>query len=91
MKRFGYDYNPEAKMYFDSKKRDLQLPTWYPYVDFILLLDKLEENELEEDIEFQGENQLFLSKATDGDRYFLGTFNPVVRNLVGIVRSLLLT
>jgi hypothetical protein len=88
MNRCGYDYNVEASIYFDSKKEPL--PTWYPYIDFILLLDKLEENDLEEDLELQGRNQLYISKATDGERYFLGTFNPVVRNLVSLVRSLLI-
>jgi|ERR1019366_6086537 hypothetical protein len=48
------------------------------------------DNELEEDWELQGRNQLYLSKAIDGERYFLGTHNPVVRNLVALVRSLLI-
>lgn len=88
MNRCGYDYDSETKTYFDSEQEPL--PTWYPYIDFILLLDKLEENIEEEDLELQGHNQLFMRKATDGERYFVGTFNPVVRNLVGLVRSLLI-
>lgn len=88
MKRCGYDYDAETHTYFDSEKEPL--PTKYPYIDFILLLDKLEEHELEEDLELQGRNQLYLSKTTDGERYFLGTYNPVVRNMVGLVRSLLI-
>jgi hypothetical protein len=88
LNRCGYDYNNETKMYFDSL--DEPLPTWYPYIDFILLLDKLEENSNEEDLELQSHNQLFMHKATDGERYFIGTYNPVVRNLVGLVRSLLI-
>jgi hypothetical protein len=87
MKRCGYDYDSGTKTFFDSTTDPL--PTWYPFVDFILLLDKLEENE-EEDLEMQGQNQLFLRKAIDGERYYVGTFNPVVRNLVGLVRSLLI-
>jgi hypothetical protein len=88
MNRFGYDYNTETKIYFDPKEEYLQLPIWYPFVDFILLLDKLEENEMEEDLELQGRNQLYLSKAIDGKRYFVGTYNPVVRNLIGLVRKI---
>lgn len=88
MNRFGYDYDSETKTFFDSVKEPL--PTRYSYIDFILLLDKLEENIEDEGLELQGRNQLFLRKATDGERYFIGTFNPVVRNLVGLVRSLLI-
>ena len=88
MNRCGYDFDSETKTYFDSVNEPL--PTWYPFIDFILLLDKLEENTEEEDLELQGHNQLYIHKATDGERYFVGTFNPVVRNLVGLVRSLLI-
>jgi hypothetical protein len=88
MKRFGYDYDEETSTYYDVEKDPL--PTFYPYIDFILLLDKLEETESEEDLELQGGNQLYLSKATDGLRYFNGTYNPVVRNLVSLVKSLLI-
>jgi hypothetical protein len=88
LKRCGFYYDDDTKTYFDSEK--VPLPTWYPYIDFILLLDKLEDNEIEEDLEFQGGNQLFLRKAIDGERYFLGTSNPVIRNLIGLVRSLLI-
>ena len=88
MNRCGHDYDVATRTYFDSEKEPL--PTWYPYIDFILLLDKLEYNELEENLELQGMNQLYLSKTTDGERYFRGTFNPVVRNLVSLVRSLLI-
>lgn len=88
MNRFGYDYDAETKTYFDSEQDSL--PTWYPYIDFILLLDKLENNEVEENLELQGKNQIYLSKAVDGERYFVGTFNPAVRNLISLIRSLLI-
>jgi hypothetical protein len=88
MNRCGYDYDTDTKTYFDSKTEPL--PTWYPFIDFVLLLDKLERNETEEDLELQGQNQLFLSKTIGGERYFLGTFNPAIRNLIGLVRSLLI-
>jgi hypothetical protein len=90
MKRCGYDYNSDTRTYFDSK--DLPSPIFYPYIDFILLLDKAEENdEEEEDLEIQGRNQLYMRKSIDVDsRYFKGTYDPVVRNLVGLVRSLLI-
>jgi hypothetical protein len=61
-----------------------------PYIDFILLLDKLNENKLDEDLEIQGGNQLYLVKTTDSEKYFPGTYNPVARNLVGLVKSLLI-
>lgn len=89
MNRFGYDYDEETKTYFDSKTTPT--PTWYPYIDFILLLDKLEGNEIESNFELQGRNQIYLSKTTDGDRYFIGTYNPAVRNLISLIRSLLIT
>ncbi len=89
MKRCGYDYDLETKTYFDSK--EIPSPIFYPYIDFILLLDKVEENESEEDLEMQGRNQLFLRKNIEIDaRYFKGTYDPVIRNLVGLVRSLLI-
>lgn len=89
MNRCGYDYNSETKIYLDSK--DEPLPIHYPYVDFVLLLDKAEENQTEEDMELQGRNQLFLRKATDVTaRYYKGTHEPAARNLVGLVRSLLI-
>ena len=89
MKRCGYDYDSATKTYFDSVK--VPLPTFYPYIDFILLLDKVEENETEEDLEIQGRNQLFMRKSVEIDaRYFKGTYDPVIRNLVGLVRSLLI-
>ncbi|TAN21612.1 MAG: hypothetical protein EPN37_00490 [Chitinophagaceae bacterium] len=87
MKRCGYDYNTEFKTFFCSE--DDPLSVFYPYIDFILLLDKLNESELDEDLEIQGGNQLYLNKTTDGEKYFPGTYNPVVRNLVGLVKSLL--
>jgi len=90
MNRFGYDFNTETQIYFDPKPKHLQLPIWYPFIDFILLLDKLEENESDDDLEIQGSNQLYLSKSIDGERYFQGSHNPVVRNLIGLVRSLLI-
>lgn len=89
MKRCGHNYNSETKTYFDSVK--VPLPTFYPYIDFILLLDKVEEHETEEDLEIQGRNQLFMRKSVEIDaRYFKGTYAPVIRNLVGLVRSLLI-
>lgn len=88
MNRCGHDYDLETDTYYDSKIEPL--PTWYPYIDFILLLDKLENIEPNDDLELQGNNQLFLQKAIGGERYFAGSYNPVVRNLVGLVRSLLL-
>ncbi|MBL7903628.1 MAG: hypothetical protein JNL22_01270 [Bacteroidales bacterium] len=89
MKRCGHDFDSETKTYFDSGK--VPLPTFYPYIDFILLLDKVDENELEEDLEIQGRNQLFLRKSVEIEaRYFKGTYDPVIRNLVGLVRSLLI-
>jgi hypothetical protein len=88
MKRCGYDYDSETKTYFDSK--DEPSPIFYPYIDFILLLDKLEKDESEEDLEMQGRNQLFMRKGLELDtRYYEGIYNPVIRNLVGLVRSLL--
>jgi hypothetical protein len=90
MKRFGYDYSQDTKSYFDVKEKHFQLPTYYPYVDFILLLDKVETDEQNEDLEIVGCNQLFLRKSTDiGSRYFQGNDRPVIRNLVALVRSLL--
>jgi hypothetical protein len=88
MHRCGYDYNAETDTYFDSPNDPL--PIWYPYIDFFLLLDKLENNPIDEDTEPPGQNQIYLSKTVVGERYFVGTFNPVVRNLVGLVRSLLI-
>lgn len=89
MKRCGHDYDSETKTYFDSEK--VPLPTFYPYIDFILLLDKVEESEIEEDLEMQGRNQLFMRKSVEIEaRYFKGTYDPVIRNLVGLVRSLLI-
>lgn len=89
MKRFGYDFDSDTKTYFDSK--DEPSPIFYPYIDFILLLDKVEGNESEEDLELQGRNQLFMRKGLEiNDRYFKGTYDPVIRNLVGLVRSLLI-
>ncbi len=90
MNRCGYDFDSETKTYFDSEREPLA--TFYPYIDFILLLDKVEENESEEDLEMQGRNQLFLRKNIEKDaRYFKGTFDPVIRNLVGLIRSILLS
>ncbi|MGN6542512.1 MAG: DUF6602 domain-containing protein [Ginsengibacter sp.] len=88
MNRCGHDYNIETDTYYDSGIEPL--PTWYPYIDFILLLDKLVNNEVDADLELQGNNQLFLQKAIGGERYFAGSYNPVVRNLIGLVRSLLI-
>ena len=88
MKRCGYDYDSGTRTFFDSKKEPS--PTFYPYVDFVLLLDKVEESESKEDLELHGRNQLFLSKTVEVDaRYFAGTYDPAIRNLVGLVRSLL--
>lgn len=89
MKRCGYDFDFDTKTYFDSK--DEPSPIFYPYIDFILLLDKVEGDESEEDLELQGRNQLFMRKGLEiNDRYFKGTYDPVIRNLVGLVRSLLI-
>jgi hypothetical protein len=91
MKRCGHDYNSETKTCFDAVLKKEQLPTYYPYIDFVLLLDKVEENESEEDLEIQGRNQLFMRKSVEIEaRYFKGTYDPVIRNLVGLVRSLLI-
>lgn len=88
MKRCGYDYDSDTQTYFDSKHDPL--PIHYPYIDFILLLDKIDDNETEEDLEMQGRNQLFMIKGNEVDaRYFKGTYDPIVRNLVSLVRSLL--
>ncbi|NII25166.1 hypothetical protein HB364_08750 [Pseudoflavitalea sp. X16] len=89
MKRCGYDFDLDTKTYFDSVKEPS--PIFYPYIDFILLLDKVEEEEIEEGLEMQGRNQLFMRKGLELDaRYFKGTHDPVIRNLVGLVRSLLI-
>ena len=89
MKRCGYDFDSDTKTYFDSVKEPS--PIFYPYIDFILLLDKVEGDESEEDLELQGRNQLFMRKGLEiNDRYFKGTYDPVIRNLVGLVRSLLI-
>lgn len=89
MKRFGYYYDNATHTYFDSENDPL--PTFYPYIDFILLLDKLEGDESEDDLEFQGRSQLFLRKTiTEDARYFKGAYDPVVRNLVALIRSLLI-
>lgn len=89
MKRCGHDYDSSTKTYFDSEKEPS--PIFYPYIDFILLLDKTEPEESEEDLEIQGRNQLFMRKSIELDaRYFKGTYDPVIRNLVGLVRSLLI-
>lgn len=89
MKRCGYDFDSDTKTYFDSVREPL--PIFYPYIDFILLLDKVEGDESEEDLEMQGRNQLFMRKGLEiNDRYFKGTYDPVIRNLVGLVRSLLI-
>ncbi|MCS3796561.1 DUF6602 domain-containing protein [Niastella sp. OAS944] len=89
MLRCGHDYNVETDTYFDSDKDPL--PTWYPYIDFVLLVDKLESNGIEENLELQGANQIFVRKALGvKERYFIGTFNPAVRNLISLVRSLLI-
>jgi hypothetical protein len=88
MKRCGYDYDSETKTFFDSEKEPS--PIYYPYIDFILLLDKIDDKETEDDLEMQGRNQLFMRKGSDDDaRYFKGTYDPIVRNLVSLVRSLL--
>ncbi|GAB3337564.1 hypothetical protein GCM10027429_22090 [Marivirga atlantica] len=90
MNRCGYDYDSSTKTYFDSKRDPL--PTFYPFIDFILLLDKVDDDETEEDLEFQGRNQLFMRKSVEEDaRYYKGADDPVVRNLVRLVRSLLLS
>jgi hypothetical protein len=53
--------------------------------------NKAEETESEGDLELQGRNQLFLRKSIELEaRYYKGTYDPVVRNLVGLVRSLLI-
>ena len=89
MKRCGYDFDNDTRTYFDSTK--LPSPIFYPYIDFILLLDKAEETESEEDLELQGRNQLYLRKSIELEaRYYKGTYDPAVRNLVGLVRSLLI-
>lgn len=88
MNRFGHDYNPEIQTFFDSLEDPL--PTFYPYIDFILLLDKVEGSD--EDFELQGRSQIFLRKGLEIDaRYFKGTYDPAIRNLVGLVRGLLKT
>jgi len=87
---YTVQYNNETKMFFDSVLHPL--PIWYPYIDFILLLDKLDNDESEDELEIQGKNQLFVRKGIAFDeRYFVGTYNPVVRNLVSIVKSLLIS
>lgn len=89
MKRCGYDFDTDTKTYFDSVREPS--PIFYPYIDFILLLDKVEGDESEEDLEMQGRNQLFMRKGLEiNDRYYKGTYDPVIRNLVGLVRSLLI-
>ena len=88
MDRCGYNYDTDTKTYFDSTREPS--PIFYPYIDFILLLDKVED-ESEEDLEMQGRNQLFMRKGLEVEaRYFKGTYDPVIRNLVGLVRSLLI-
>jgi hypothetical protein len=89
MNRCGHDYHTDTKTFFDSPTEPL--PTWYPYINFILLIDKLEGYSLEEDLELQGRNQLYLANATNGGRYFVGTYNPAIRNLISLIRSLLLS
>lgn len=89
MKRCGYDYNSGTKTYFDSKDQPSRI--FYPYIDFVLLLDKLEEGESDDDLEMQGRNQLFLRKGLElEERYFNGTYDPIVRNMVSLVKSLLI-
>jgi len=87
MKRCGYHYDNGTDTYFDSSSDPL--PIWYPYIDFILLLDKLEEYDNDGTLELQGQNQIYLSKGSLAGRYFRGTFEPAIRNLVSIIRSLL--
>lgn len=89
MTRCGYDFDSDTRTYFDSVREPS--PIYYPYIDFILLLDKVEGGESEEDLEMQGRNQLFMRKGLEiNDRYFKGIYDPVIRNLVGLVRSLLI-
>lgn len=89
MKRCGHDYDTDTKTYFDSKKEPS--PIFYPFIDFVLLLDKIQGDESEEELEMQGRNQLFMRKGLQiEERYFKGTYDPVIRNLVGLVRSLLI-
>lgn len=89
MKRCGYDFDYNTKTYYDSDREPS--PIFYPYIDFILLLDKVEEDESEEDLEMQGRNQLYVRKGLAiNDRYFKGTYDPVIRNLVALVKSLLI-
>lgn len=90
MNRFGHDYDSETQTYFDSDRDPT--PTFYPYIDFILLLDRVDNEEPDGDLEQQGRSQIFLRKSLEADaRYFKGTYDPVIRNLVGLVRSLLKT
>lgn len=89
MKRCGHDYDSETQTYFDSVREPS--PIFYPYIDFILLLDKVEEDGSEENLEMQGRNLLYLRKGLEFEsRYFKGTYDPIIRNLVGLVRSLLI-
>lgn len=50
----------------------------------------MEKNELEKDLELQGQNHYHLFKALGGEPYYKGTNIPIVRNLFGLVRSLLM-
>ncbi|MEO6282982.1 MAG: DUF6602 domain-containing protein [Dyadobacter sp.] len=89
MKRCGHDYDSATATYFDSKEEPS--PIMYPFIDFILLLDKIDGDESEEELEMQGRNQLFLRKGLEIEaRYFRGTYDPIIRDLVSLVKSLLM-
>lgn len=87
LNRFGYDYDKETDTFYMSP--DDPSPIWYPYIDFILILDKLEPSDREDSNELFGAKQIFLQKDLEKDIYYQGTYEPAVRNLVGMVKSLL--
>lgn len=74
LNRFGWSYDKDL----ESWKENVDLNIEYPYVDFIVCIACLEENDE------CTEKQFFLIKDGQSGRYILRSEYPIIRNFFGI-------
>jgi hypothetical protein len=78
LSRFGWTYDKDL----ESWKENINLNLEYSYIDFIICIACLEENEV------RTEKQFFLMKDDVSERYILRLEYPIIKNFFGITDNL---
>jgi len=78
LNRFGWTYDKDL----ESWKEDTALSIKYPYIDFIVCIACLEEDEK------CMEKQFFLIKDSESGRYILRSEYPIIKNFFGVTDNL---